>query len=357
MAICFRIREIINKNGHIKIDEMMRQVLSMHFDSYYRSLTDIGANGDFITAPEISQVFGEIIGLWAIEKWQKAGCPTKLALVELGPGKGMLMSDLLKTAKIVPDFFKSVEIYLHDINPHFIKMQRDNLKKFNLNIKWIESINDLPDLPIILIANEFFDSLPIKQFIKVKKEWFEHVFTFNPLSDELKYDRIAINDEIQTQLQLEHERATEGAVIEKSWESVEMMKHIANHIKKYSGYGLIIDYGYNIEAHQRSSYQYNSTLQAIKNHQYHPIIQSLGKADITAHVDFNELQQMLKDCGIQNQRFMTQRDFLLKYGIGLRFQLLKKNLRKEDSDILDHQLHRLTANNQMGELFKVLEVG
>ncbi len=357
MPIDAKIRSIIAENGHIKIDDMMKQVLSINPDSYYISAENIGANGDFITSPEISQLFGETISLWAIEQWQKLGKPNEFCLLELGPGQGTLMDDLLRTSsKIAKTFAKAAKVHLLEINQKFIQKQKIKLARHKKEITWIEDISDLPALPLIIIANEFFDALPIKQFVKIQDRWFESILVVDPIDGQIKYSKIEIHKALQNQLQFDHVNANDGAIIEESIESLEIIRNLSDRIYKYSGAALIIDYGYDIKTLERSRNQYNSTLQAIKNHQYWPIIDTLGEADLTAHVDFDALKKASRERGINDFRNFVQRNFLLSYGIGVRLSELKKSLVQDEYDILDRQVLRLISKDAMGELFKVLEV-
>jgi NADH dehydrogenase [ubiquinone] 1 alpha subcomplex assembly factor 7 len=356
MPIDAKIRTIIETNGYIKIDEMMRQVLSINPDSYYIATENIGAGGDFITAPEISQLFGEIIALWAIEQWQKLGRPNEFCLLELGPGHGTLMSDLLRASGVVKAFLDAAKIHLLEINPKFIQKQKAKLKAHKKEITWIEHISDLPKLPTIIIANEFFDALPIKQFTKLQDRWFESILVVDPIDGQIKYGKIEIHKALAQQLALEHVNANDGAIIEESLESLEIVRSLSDHIYKYSGSALIIDYGYNIEVSERNRNQYNSTLQAIKNHQYWSIIDSLGEADLTAHVDFDALKKASQERGVKDFRNFSQRDFLLSYGIELRLEKLKRGLNQAECNILNRQVLRLISQDMMGELFKVLEI-
>jgi len=358
MPIDSQIRNIIRRDGHIKIDDMMRNVLSLNEESYYRSTKTIGEGGDFITAPEISQLFGEIIALWVIEQWNKIGKPEDFVLLELGAGQGKLMQDLLRVAKLEPQFFHAVNLRILEINSNFIKKQEDNLRRYNEGIKWITDLDQLPKKPIIFIANEFFDALPVKQYMKVKDKWFESILVIDPVDGRIKYNKIELHQILQKQLLDDHKDAKDGAVIEESIESLEIIRFLSKSLCKHEGSGLIIDYGYDIKTTHRSRNQYNTTLQAIKNHQYHSIIDSLGEADLTAHVDFYALKKTAYEQGIleENCKTSSQRDFLINYGIDIRHELLKKSATDEEKEILDNQLFRLTSPKQMGELFKVLEI-
>jgi NADH dehydrogenase [ubiquinone] 1 alpha subcomplex assembly factor 7 len=358
MPIDAKIRKIIETNGYIKIDDMMEQVLSINPDSYYVVTEHIGIDGDFITSPEISQLFGETIALWVIEQWQKLGKPNEFCLLELGPGQGTLMDDLLRTSsKITSGFLKGAKVHLLEINHKFIQKQKIKLEKHRREITWVEKVLDLPELPLIVISNEFFDALPIKQFIKTQdNKWHESTLVIDPIDGKIKYSKIEIKQALQTQLSLEHLNANDGAVIEESIESLEIIRALSDHIIKYSGAALIIDYGYDIQTPERTRNQYNSTLQAVKNHQYWPIIDTLGEADLTAHVDFNALKIASKERGIKEFRNFSQRNFLLSYGIEFRLQELKKTIVQQEYDVLNRQVLRLTSPAMMGELFKVLEI-
>ena len=355
MAIDYKIRSIIKDFGHIKIDDMMREVLSINPNSYYRSKTSIGIEGDFITSPEISQLFGETIGFWVINKWQELGCPKKFALIELGPGQGILMRDLMRVAKLAPEFTQAVEIYLYEINQNFIKKQKNNLSFVNQKISWFNDINKLPLMPSIIISNEFFDALPIKQYIKSRNRWYESVLICDPLDGMLKFDKIELNKSLFNQLNLDHKNAQDGALIEESAESLELMRKIAVHLVKFKGACLTIDYGYNIDLFERSRNHYNSTLQAIKNHQYISIIDSLGDADLSAHVDFNALKNAVIEKNIKNVTISSQHNFLVHHGIIIRQKNLKNQSSEDYDAILDNQLYRLISEKQMGEIFKVME--
>ncbi len=356
MPIDSKIRQIIKEDGHIKIDDMMKEVLSSNSKSYYRSTEAIGENGDFITSPEISQLFGEMIALWAIEKWQSTGSPNKFSLIELGPGQGKLMQDFLRVAKLDNNFFNAIEIFLYEINPFFIKKQKENLASYGKKIHWIKDIKKIPKIPAIIIANEFFDALPIKQYLKVKNKWYESILITDPIDGRIKFHKTEISKILQNQLLYDHKLAKDGAIVEESVESLYITRYISSHLNTHKGAALIIDYGYNINSDDRTRHQYHSTLQAIKNHQYSSIMDTLGEADLTTHVDFNALSKAALEQNIKNINFSTQRDFLIKYEITLRLKTLEQNLSKDDFTNVEKQVFRLISEQQMGELFKVLEL-
>ena len=265
------------------------------------------------------------------------------------------MRDLMRVAKLVPEFTQAAQIFLYEINKNFIKKQKDNLFFVKQEINWISNINKLPQIPCIIISNEFFDAMPIKQYIKIRQTWYESVIVCDPTDSRLKFDKIELNKALFHQLNLEHKNAQDGALLEESAESLEIMRKIATHLVKFTGACLTIDYGYDIEPFKRTRNQYNSTLQAIKNHQYHPIIDSLGEADLSAHIDFNALKNAIIQKGINNVAILSQHDFLINSGIIVRQQLLKRQASDEEAIILDNQLYRLIAKEQMGEIFKTME--
>ncbi|MGC0372210.1 MAG: hypothetical protein DGJ47_000918 [Rickettsiaceae bacterium] len=355
MPIDLSVRNIIRDKGYIRIDEMMRQVLSDGNSAYYKTLSEIGFNGDFTTSPEISQLFGEMIALWAIDKWRKLGKPQKFSLVELGPGQGVLMSDLLRGSKVDPEFFKAVQVFLYDINPNFIQKQQNALKGYS-NINWINDLESLPQAPTLIISNEFFDALPTKQYMKVKDKWRESVMIVDPQDSCIKHNAVDIHQNLQEQLLLDHVNASDGSVFEESVESLRIMRVLSKHIKDNRGSILTIDYGYNIPAENRTSRQYNATLQAIKDHKYVSIIDTLGEADLTTHVNFNALILASKEQGEFDYIYQNQQDFLLSYGIKFRAKQLQKTLNTDDAMIIDRQLDRLISPQMMGDLFKVLEI-
>ena len=356
MAIDSNIRSHIKEYGHIKIDDMMKEALSANNESYYKSTKTLGEDGDFITSPEISQLFGEIIALWAIEKWQDLGSPEEFALIELGPGRGKMMQDFLRVYKLDTKFYSAIKIFLYDINPFFIDIQKTNLVEYNKSISWIKTIEEIPKIPAIFIANEFFDALPIKQYLKVKTKWFESTLVTDPVDGRMKFSKIEAHKVLGAQLLYEYKNAKDGAIVEESLESLNIIRKLSKHINNHTGAAVIIDYGYNIPPNKRSRGQYNSTLQAVKNHQYSSVINTLGESDLTAHVDFNALLNASKEQSIEKTTFWTQREFLLKYGIGFRLEFLKNSLSQEDFSIVEKQVFRLMSESQMGELFKVLEL-
>ncbi len=355
MSIESIIRQIISTKGYITVDDMISISMSDHPSSYYRSKQPIGSHSDFITSPEISQLFGEMIGIWAINAWEKLDRPTNINLVEFGPGRGILMRDLLRATSKITEFHKALNIHLCEINPLLIDEQKKNLtdytKLYSLEISYISKISDIKNnFPSIIIANEFFDALPIKQYIKKDDLWNEIVISLDESGN-------FIWNDIKSCKSFErHINTSNNSILEILSESgLEIINSISKYIKANKGQALIIDYGYDIDPTIRTKDQYKSTLQAIKNHKFHNLFEDLGKADISSHVDFESLKNIFITDQMLNTYIITQKTLLKSLGIEIRLNdLIKKNpsLKK----ILLHQYHRLTEDNQMGYLFKALVV-
>jgi SAM-dependent MidA family methyltransferase len=353
MDVKNKINSHIKKNNYITIDEFMKIALSDSLDSYYINKDPIGETGDFITSPEISQMFGEIIGIWMIEKWIELGYPNKMNLVELGPGRGNLIKNLLNITKNIANFHNVLDVYLIEISNKLSEIQKKSLNDYN--IKWSKEFCQMPDYPTIIIGNEFFDSLPIKQYIKFEDIWYERVITRN-FSGNFEYDKIEINDLSIIENLNQYKSAQNDAIIEISIASMDYINLIKNNIGANKTYCLFIDYGYDIEPSIRQPNQYNSTLQAIKHHEYCDIFNDIGNCDLTSHVDFHRLSSFSRDSGFQTKPTISQKDFLTNYDIEHRLKILCKNKSTNLQNILHNQYNRLTSPKEMGNLFKVLEI-
>lgn len=289
---------------------------------YYMNKNPIGREGDFITAPEISQIFGETIAIWVILEWEKLGKPEKFTIAELGPGKGTLMSDILRVTKKY--FAEHVDIYMIEVSPFLQNTQKKTLASCKHNITWCEDILDLPKNPTIFVANEFFDALPIRQFICKDQSWYEKVVVIT--NDALGFSLISTDKSFDL--------VNEGSVLEINEGAQSIFNTMRYQIRCNGGAALMIDYGY-------TQKPYTSTLQAVKSHKYHDVLCNIGDVDITAHVDFS----LFVNCKI-----MTQNVFLHLYGIRERAELLLKKACAQQTIMCD--LHRLTHPESMGGLFK-----
>ncbi|KAF8818681.1 SAM-dependent methyltransferase [Rickettsia endosymbiont of Cardiosporidium cionae] len=349
------VRQYIKNNGFITIDNLMSIALNNTTDSYYRCIDTIGS--DFITAPEISQMFGEIIGLWIIEQYQMLGSPKEILLLELGPGSGVLQRDILKTLQLNDSLFNGLKIYLLDINNKLILQQKKLLFRYHDKIHWIKNIYSLPNIPTIVIANEFLDSMPIKQYIKVGGNYYEMTCGISTDNFDIIYNKFYGEEFLCNRFIAIYPNALDGAIIEESNIALEFVELLSKHLLKNSGSALFIDYGYNYIPKIRDSFTFNNSLQSLLNHQYSPIFTCIGQSDLSAHVDFYKLKQAAMNAGITDILFYTQKDFLIKYGILMRLnKLIAHKHNKHVQDILVNQVKRLISKQYMGELFKILEL-
>lgn len=349
------IRNEIRKYGYINIERLIEISLGGHSKSYYVSHKPIGVSQDFITSPEISQLFGEMIALWCIKMWEQMKSPRECNIIELGAGTGILLRTVLRTIKrISPVFFQAINLHIVDINKVLISEQKKVAAYFNKQCLWYEKFSDIKSTHNnIIIANEFFDVLPIKQYIKRKNSWYEICVKEDIDTAEFIFDSISVSHKLCQQLSSENPKAQDGAILEESPKRSVLIQNIVDYLKSYKGAFLLIDYGYFISSYYRSAREYVSTLQSIKNHQYNPVLNNIGSADLTSHVDFWQIEQTIKYRNIV-PLVQTQKNFLLSFGIDLRLKnLIAQNM--ELSNILEKQYNRLVNENQMGTLFKVLD--
>ncbi len=342
------IHELIDKSqGSISISDFMNAVLYHEKYGYYTSKLPLGKDGDFTTAPEISQLFGEVIAVWIMHTWEKLGKPSKFSLVELGPGKGTLIHDIIRVTKKYSSFFNSMLIHLVEISPTLRKIQKEKLK--SLDVNWHKNIDNLPEQPTIFLANEFFDDITIDKFVYHDEGWYENMVTKQDdgsllvscqcvtLESRKKESWIPVSA-----TQMTNGKFFNGAVVEICSVGVEILKKLEKKIYNNKGAALIVDYGYVYPA-------YKSTLQSIKQHKYANFLENVGNSDITALVNFQALRDPLKhvDCEI-----LTQREFLYLFGIKERTQALMKSASDEQKNRIFSEFLRLTEN--MGTLFKAM---
>lgn len=335
--------------------EFMEHALSHREFGYYTSNDPIGINGDFITAPEISQMFGEMIGLKLADHWIKSGRPKDCVLVELGPGRGSLMNDLLRSTKNVEGFHEAMQVFFLELSKPLAAKQKLLIDKFaKIKFNWINSINEIPPKPLYLVANEFFDAMPVNQYVKNRQQWYEVAVTISPENGDYKLIELLLDNKLNDVFCFEYPLAQHRSYIETSSKSIEIIQEISSKILANHGIAVIIDYGY-FEINQLRT-NFNPTVQSVKNHKYHPLLSDVGHADITAHVDFFALSNAAKARQMEVEKIITQREFLLSMGIELRAQQLKKNASLKEAVEIDLALERLISDKQMGKLFKVMIV-
>ena len=327
------------------ISEYMELCLTHPQYGYYIRKSSIGSDGDFTTSPEISQMFGELIGLWVAQFWIDHKKPKRFCLLELGPGKGTLMADLLRATKKVPGFHRALNLILVEISPHLKAQQKKVLSGFS--VEWRSEITRLPKEPTIVLANEFFDALPVRQFKKVSHGWQEIMVNLrnsnNVDSSELHFQLVEQN---HAPIFHTNRRLPEGATIEIAPSMENIINLLAEHIHRNSGAALIIDYG--------KEDNIGNTLQAVMKHKYTDPLSYPGESDLTCFVDFEAIKSYAAGWNLIVPNLATQRTFLRALGIEQRAALLSKSLNNEDLYLHRTALDRLTNKDAMGNLFKVL---
>lgn len=338
---------LIEQEGPISIADYMAACLGHPAHGYYATRDPLGAAGDFVTAPEVSQMFGELIGLWCADIWQRCGSPAQIRLVELGPGRGTLMRDALHAAGVAPGFLDAARIHLVETSPVLRAAQAANVAA----AEWHDSLHDVPDGPMILIANEFFDALPIRQFVRTEQGWHERRVAvdadtgcprFQPV---LSPDPVAPADGLPPAFR----DAPVGSIAETSPASVAHMSEIARRVAADGIAALVIDYGHTQSAP-------GDTLQAVRGHTFADPFAAPGEADLTAHVDLAALADAGEAAGARVLGPVTQAAFLTSLGIGARAERLKATATDSQARDIDSALARLTGRDQMGSLFKAVAV-
>ncbi len=339
-ALAEEIRERIRRDGPIGVDAYMELCLHHPAHGYYRWGRPIGAAGDFVTAPEVSQMFGELIGLWCAAVWQSMGQLQHVRLVELGPGRGTLLVDALRAVRTVPAFRDAIDLHLVESSQSLRAEQATLLA--DAHPTWHEGFETVPPGPVLVIANEFFDALPIRQFERVGNAWQERVVTLAPSSQALRF---AAADSVPVEAGLGC--APSGAIVERAPAREALAGALAERIAADGGASLIIDYG-----HERPGF--GDTLQAMKRHSRHDALDEPGSADLTAHVDFSTLASAARREGANVFGPVPQGRFLKALGIEARAARLRQNASADQAADIDAALRRLTGAHGMGELFKAL---
>ena len=337
--------KLLNNKKNLRLDKFIDLALYER-NGYYLSKKPIGRKFDFVTSPEISQMFGEIIGVYLLYHW-KEKINSKFNLIELGPGNGTLFQDIERTAKILPNFFENADVNLIEINKELRKIQEKNLNYFKQSkIRWSKALNFRSKLPSIIYSNEFFDCFPVRQFLNDNNHWFERYVKFN--EKENKY--YSINKRVISKKILDYlNKYKRQKIYEVSYSRNKYFEQICKYLKKNRGICILIDYGYNKKIK-------NFTLQAIYNHKKTSIFENIGQQDISSHVNFNELIEIAKQNKLQINEFVSQRDFLIKYGILERKKKLLTKNSNLNKNLLDEEVDRLINVDRMGNLFKCLVV-
>jgi NADH dehydrogenase [ubiquinone] 1 alpha subcomplex assembly factor 7 len=326
--------------GPISVADFMAEALGHPRFGYYRKAMPLGAAGDFTTAPEISQMFGELLGAWLAERWLSMGRPPLVRLVELGPGRGTLMADALRATRGVAGFHAALALHLVDINEQLRAAQAQALDGFAPS--WHDRFEDVPDGPLLLVANEFFDALPVRQFTCTPLGWAERMVG---LAEDGETLRLALAPG-RTPYASALPEAIPGRQAELCEAGLALAAAIGARLRRHGGWALIIDYGFAGEG--------GFSLQAVRQHRGTDILDRPGETDLSAHVDFTSLARAT---GLSTFGPVGQDDFLRRLGIARRAQVLKARATLSQRDAIDAALARLIDRDQMGRLFRVLAVG
>lgn len=344
--------KLIRLHGPISISSYMAEAMTNPKYGYYVNQNPFGESGDFITAPEVSQMFGELIGLCFADLWLKMDRPVKVHLIELGPGKGTLMADIMRVLDVLPEFRDALELHFVEASPQLITIQKQAISDFKDKATWHETIKSAltaaedDDQATFIVANEFFDALPIRQFQKGELGWHERMVTVNERGDGL-ITMLSPFPAHDVTLPENLKKSDLHSIIEVSPMADYVTGLIAEHIKTFRGAGLFIDYGYN-------EYKTGETLQAVEKHQYADMYERPGYADISSHVNFRKLLDIVKHAGLTPLGPKFQGKFLNDLGIAERVRILNNNATPEQKKTILSELNRLIAPNEMGTLFKVV---
>ena len=336
----------IREHGPLTVAEYMAEALTHPRWGYYNARQPFGTDGDFITAPEVSQMFGELLGAWCAHTWQTMGAPDRVRLVEMGPGRGALMRDLLRAAGAVPAFAAAAEVHLVEVSAALAETQRAALAGSGNAVRWHERLEDVDRGPALLIANEFFDALPVRQFQRTARGWCERLV--NADADGGLRLVLAPTPGAAAALVPEEVRgAPLGTVAEVSPAAISLAAEIAARVAGDGGAALIIDWG-------AADFGTRETLQAVAHHKPHGVLDDPGSADLSAGADFTVLARSAQQAGAAVWGPVPQGEFLRALGIETRAAALRARASDAQRADLDAALERLVGTTGMGGMFRVL---
>lgn len=338
------IKSKIRDHGPISVAEYMGLCLGHPDHGYYMTRDPFGARGDFITAPEVSQMFGEMVGVWIADLWIKMGRPSSFVLLECGPGRGTLMADILRTTRGLDGFHKGMKLCLMEISPTLKSLQKQNLDGYAPC--WIADVSEVPQgIPVILVANEFLDALPVHVLVKRGMDWCERQVDL--ADDAFHYVEKPVQDVLKNAIPHGLRSASDGGVYECPVILNQFIKSVGILLKKQTGVALFLDYGHPVSA-------MGETLQAMRSHRFVSPFDAPGESDLTVHVDFENvaMQAWAQDMIVHGP--VTQRSFLQGLGIEVRAERLMTSASMTQKTQLASGLKRLIDTDQMGELFKVV---
>ena len=333
----------IKKNDILTVDKYIHEALYNRRSGYYIKGNPFGISGDYITAPNISILFSEMIAIWIILFWENLKRPKKFNLIELGAGNGEMIKQIIKTFDRFLSFKNSCKINILEKSIYLKKIQKQKLK--NKNIKWLKNLNEVSNIPSIFIANEFFDALPIKQFIKKNNKWYERNVKFFKLNRPKFIDVLIDIKKFEKKIgfKISHKQK----FIEYSPLAIEYLKIISKKINSNNGGILIIDYGY-------WGKNMKNTLKSISNHKFENVLNNFSKSDITYNLSFKLIEKILKKFNLKVNGMTNQKNFLINLGILKRAEIISKNLPFSKKADIYFRVKRLIDKHSMGEIFKVV---
>ncbi|MET0689226.1 MAG: class I SAM-dependent methyltransferase [Methyloceanibacter sp.] len=342
LPLAERLKARIARDGLISVEAYMQACLADADGGYYATRQPIGKDGDFVTAPEVSQIFGELVGLWAAAVWQSMGTPRPTVIAELGPGRGTLMADALRAWRNVPGLLDAASVALVETSPALGAIQKARLADAPVPLIWHEHLEDVPQGPLIVIANEFLDALPIRQIVRRDGAWRERCVGLDAR------DGFAFVE--GETVAIEEPGAAEGDILEFRPAADKLLATLGVRAAKGNPVAaLFIDYG-----HEASGF--GDTLQAVSHHDYADPFARPGEADLTAHVDFATLKRAAEAAGLSANGPIPQGTFLLSLGLEARRDRLLKRATETQAEAILTGAARLADPRQMGLLFKVLAV-
>ena len=329
------------KNIRIPIDKFIDCALYHPKKGYYMQRTPFGQHGDFITAPNISNIFSEMICLWIISYWEKFYKNKKINIIELGAGNGEMMNKIISSAKKFKKFFSKSNFFIYEKSNRLIELQKKELKQHR--VKWLKNLNKLKNKPTIFLGNEFLDALPVKQFVNYNNIWYERyvqkkagIYNFVEIKCDIKKIEKKLNLKI----------SNKQSFLEISFEGFKIIQKLNNIITKKGGCILFIDYAY-------INQKMFNTMQAIKNHRKINVLKEVGNSDISHMVNIPFLKQIAKKLNLK-LKYNTQREFLINLGIMKRAEIIAANVSFLEKANIFYRVNRLIDKKQMGELFKVI---
>ena len=343
-SVLDHLKRRIAASGPVTVAEFMRIALTGEGAGYYATRDPLGPAGDFVTSPEISQMFGELIGLWCVDAWEKAGAPDPFLLVELGPGRGTLMADALRAGKVRQQFLSALRLHLVEISRPLRARQEQRLGANHP--LWHDDVTTLPDGPAIIVANEFLDALPIHQFQMTEQGWRERAVDW--ANDALAWALLPPGPQLAL-LQNAHMRAKAGEIAEVNPAALSLARTVGERMARDGIAALFIDYGPAASA-------VGDSLQAVKAHQFCDPLAEAGRADLTAHVDFAATAGAAREAGARVHGAVAQAAFLETLGIRTRAALLSAKAGEQDRAAIAQGMARLIDPRQMGSLFKALAI-